>query len=57
MKEFDESWKVRWSGEGIGRFWKRQLAKARRRYIKAVLRGEKGKYPFRYERECNWKGT
>ena len=57
MKKCDESWKHRWLGEGIGKYWKRRLAKARRRYIKAILRGDKGKCPLGLESEVNWKGT
>lgn len=50
-------WQVRWSGRGTGRYVKRQLGKARRRYIKAILHGvPRPKEPTNYERECNWKG-
>lgn len=38
-----------------GRWWKRALAKARRRYIRAQLLGIKGKEPTGYESEVNWK--
>ena len=47
-----------WNGRGIGRYWKRQLSKARRRHIKAILMGqEHPRIPKRYESECNWKNT
>jgi len=41
--------------EGIGRYWKRILSKARRRYAKAELRGERGKEPVGLESTVNWK--
>lgn len=31
-----------WPGPGIGRFWKRQLSKSRRRYARALCRYEAG---------------
>jgi hypothetical protein len=31
------SFSEKWPGVGIGRFWKRQLSKARRRHVKAEL--------------------
>ena len=42
---------------GVGRWWKRALAKARRRHIKQVVRGERGKEPTGYESWVNWKDT
>ena len=41
----------RWH-RGQGKFWKRQLSKARRRSYKDTH--QRGL--ARYERECNWKG-
>lgn len=41
----------RWSGRGIGRFWKRQLSKARRRAWKDPHK----RGLMNYEHECNWK--
>lgn len=41
---------------GNGRWWKRQLSKARRRYINALLRSGRGKEPIGLESEVNWKG-
>lgn len=41
---------------GFGRWMKRRLSKARRRYIKSVLRTGRGKEPTRIESEVNWKG-
>lgn len=32
-----------WSSAGIGRFWKRQLSKSRRRYARALCRYETGR--------------
>jgi hypothetical protein len=33
----------RWPGPGIGRYWKRRLSKARRRYARALCRYEAGR--------------
>lgn len=41
---------------GMGRFWKRQLSKARRRYAKNLLKYGRGKEPVGLESEVNWKG-
>ena len=46
---------TRWPKRRVGRYWKRQLSKARRRFAKQVLRHGRGKEPTRYESECNWK--
>ena len=43
--------KLRWFSPGVGRWYKRQLSKARRRAWKT------GKEPVKWESECNWKGT
>jgi len=48
-------WPCQWGRPGTGRWWKRQLSKARRRYARALLAQGRGKEPVRYERECNWK--
>lgn len=50
-----EHWKCRWPGKKTGRYAKRQLAKARRRFTKNVLEYGRGKSPSHYESECNWK--
>jgi hypothetical protein len=42
---------------GLGKWYKRQLHKARRRYIRAELRGHRGKSPASWESEVNWRGT
>jgi hypothetical protein len=42
-----------WSGPGVGRFWKRQLSKSRRRAWKQY--GIEGKPITCYENECNYK--
>ena len=44
-----------WSHSGTGKWWKRALAKARRRHTKLTLRGIRAKEPTKYESECNWK--
>lgn len=49
------SFSEKWPGVGIGRFWKRQLSKARRRHIKAELDGRRGKEPTHYEGMVNYK--
>lgn len=54
-KKYEPKWTCRWPGVGVGRYWKRQLAKARRRYIKALLRGDRGKEPTHLESEVNWR--
>ena len=43
---------------GFGKYWKRQLHKARRRYWKALHRHGKThpRTPTHYEAEVNWKG-
>lgn len=46
---------LRWPGVGNGRYWKRQLSKARRRYARMLLRGFKPKPAKRVESECNYK--
>lgn len=42
---------------GLGKWYKRRLHKAERRYAKAVCRGLKGKEPVGYRSEISWKGT
>jgi hypothetical protein len=49
-------WKLSWSNAGVGRYWKRQLSKSRRRYIKSFLLFGRGKHSTHYETECNYKG-
>jgi hypothetical protein len=45
-----------WPGRGQGRWWKRQLSKARRREAKERIRGaQHPRGSLRYETECNWK--
>lgn len=41
---------------GRGRYIKRQLSKARRRFWKSLVRFGRGKSPSNYESETNWKG-
>lgn len=41
----------RWPRRGQGRWWKRKLAKTRRRWQDPHIRGL-----VRIESECNWKG-
>ena len=41
---------------GYGKWWKRRLHKARRRYAKAQLAGRRGKEPVGLESEVNWRG-
>jgi hypothetical protein len=63
--EFEEKYpylgcSARWSGAGMGRFWKRQLSKSRRRNAQSKIRYELGidsrlREQIGYERECNWK--
>jgi len=50
-------WQSIWYGRGQGRYWKRQLSKARRRYAKMLIWFGRGKEPTHYESECNWKGS
>lgn len=44
-----------WPGEGVGRFWKKKLSKARRAQAKLELRGIKAKPTTGIEREVNWR--
>ena len=47
---------VTWKAH-TGRYYKRQLSKSRRRYIKQLLRtGRPAKESTHWESECNWKG-
>lgn len=48
---FMETWP-----RGLGRWMKRRLSKARRKYAKERLNGRKGKEPSGIESEVNWKG-
>ena len=41
---------------GMGRYWKRQLSKARRRASKAEIDGRKVRGLAGIESEVNWKG-
>jgi len=50
-----EHWQVCWPNPKVGRYWKRQLSKARRRHIKLTLRGIRAKEPTHYESEVNYK--
>ena len=49
-------WMNTWSGIGIGRWYKRRLSKARRRYAKQMIKFGRGKSPANVETEVNWKG-
>jgi len=49
-------WMNTWSGSGIGRWHKRRLSKARRRYAKQLIRFGRGKSPANVEGDVNWKG-
>lgn len=44
-----------WPAPHIGKWWKRKLHKARRRWYKERLHGRRGKEPTAYESEVNWK--
>jgi len=52
---------VRYAGwrnrTGLGRYLKRRLSKARRKYYKNILRGLRGKEPVTLEGRVNWRGT
>jgi len=50
-------WMRAWYGRGIGRWHKKRLSKARRRYARQLIWFGRGKSPANYETECNWKGT
>lgn len=47
---FTETW-----GDSGGKWTKRQLSKARRRYIKAILLGHLAKEPTGWESTVNWR--
>jgi hypothetical protein len=50
------SFMQQWPGRHQGRYWKRQLSKARRRAWKnEILYNHRPRSVDRYERECNWK--
>lgn len=49
---FTEMWS---NTPGMGKWYKRQLSKARRRYIKFTLLGIRVKEPTGWESEVNWK--
>jgi hypothetical protein len=40
----------------LGRWYKRRLSKARRRYIRTLIRLGRAKEPIGLEREVNWRG-
>jgi len=44
-----------WAGPGIGKFWKRRLNKARRKYIKNLIWFGRGKEPVSKESKINWR--
>ena len=44
-----------WPHEGFGKYWKRKLNKARRKYAKDLLKFGRGKEPVDLESEVNWK--
>ena len=44
-----------WGRPGTGRWWKRQLSKARRKYSKHMILYGRAREPLGWERECNWK--
>ncbi len=50
------SFSQKWASERMGRYYKRRLSKARRKYAKEQLAGRRGKEPVGIERECNYKG-
>ena len=45
-----------WPGRGEGRYMKRRLSKARRKYAKQMIKHGRGKEPVTLESEVNWKG-
>lgn len=53
-KRAHASYTQMWLGVGEGRYWKRQLSKARRRAWKQ--QGIEGKPVNKYESYCNYKG-
>lgn len=44
-----------WPSPGLGRYYKRQLSKARRHYYKMIDIGIRARYPAGIEAECNYK--
>ena len=60
-----DGYKLMWGKAGKGRYCKRQLSKARRRYTREMIRGRfwldgvepHPRTPLRWESECNWKAT
>lgn len=53
MKKAQVSFSEMWPAPHEGRYWKRQLSKARRR---AWKNGIEGTPINKYESYCNWKG-
>lgn len=53
---YKPSFSETWNSRGEGRYWKRQLSKARRRFSKMLIYFGKGKSPSHYESEVNWRG-
>lgn len=55
-KQYNPGFAERWPNKkGIGRFVKRQLSKARRRYARQLLQSGRGNPPTKWESEANWK--
>lgn len=60
-----DGYKLTWGSPGLGRYCKRQLSKARRRYWKEMVERQywldgvepHPRTPLRWESECNWKAT
>ena len=50
------SFSQRWSKAGDGKYLKRRLNKARRKFEKLRLRGIRGKAPTQLEGEVNYRG-
>lgn len=51
----DRYWLSQWPGEHTGRYWKRLLSKARRKYAKMLLRFGRGKDTTDKESIVNYK--
>ena len=56
-RKWEPLWHDVWvDHRGIGKWYKRRLSRAERRFAKAQLKGLKGKEPSGLRGEVNWRG-
>ena len=56
-RKYEAWWSKVWhDSTGIGKYYKKKLNRAERRFAKARLKGLKGKEPIGHRSDVNWRG-